>query len=523
MRRCQIPGAMLGVILLVNPLCAQPGDKAADPARLVVLIDARLDEVFQKARVKPAPPATDAEFLRRACLDITGRIPLPSEIYDYLGDKGPDKSRRLIDKLLADPRFAVHFANVWRAELLPELTSEPAAGVFKTGFEAWLRARFQAGTRYDALVRELVAVPLPSDPKDAEPVLRDPARPNPLAFLAVKGAQPDNLAAAVTRSFLGIQLECAQCHHHPFGKWKREQFWAQAAFFAGLQRHGNNMFAPLSENGTVRKIQLPYGKKAMQPAVFLDASSPDWKAPASPRQMLADWITAPENPYFARATVNRVWGHFFGYGLVDPVDDFRDDNPPSAPQLLDDLAKAFVAADYDLRFLIRAICQTQAYRRTSALTHPSQDTVPLPARMTVKALSGEQFFDSLAQATGYRDEQDKGAARRRFLAQFQLAGHRAKPETSVSQALTLLNGRFLAWATDPEKCPTLIAVTQMPGWTKAQRIEALYLATLSRPPRQDELDRIDAFARKGQRVTEAQLLADVFGVLLNSAEFRLNH
>jgi hypothetical protein len=514
---------MLGVLLLVSPLCAQSGAKTADPAKLAALIDARLDEVFQKANVKPAPPADDAEFLRRACLDITGRIPLPFEIHDYLGDKGADKDRRLIDKLLADPLYAVHFANVWRAELLPELTSEPAAGVFKTGFEAWLRARFQAGTHYDALVRELVAVPLPSNPQDAEPVLRDPAKPNPLAFLAVKEARPDNLAAAVTRSFLGIQLECAQCHNHPFGKWKREQFWAQAAFFAGLERRGNSIFAPLNENVAVGKIQLPYGKKGMQPAKFLNASSPNWKAPASPRRALAVWITAPENPYFARATVNRVWGHFFGVGLVDPVDDFRADNPPSAPEILDDLAKAFVAADYDMRFLIRAICQTQAYRRTSALTHPSQDTVPLPARMMVKALSGEQLFDSLAQATGYRDEQDKGAARRQFLARFQLGGHRAKPETSVSQALTLLNGRFLAWATDPEKCPTLIAVTHIPGWTRAQRIEALYLSTLSRPPRQDELDRIEVFAGKARKSTEAQLLGDVFWVLLNSAEFRLNH
>src|SRR5262249_4067426 len=156
-----------------------------------------------------------------------------------------------IDQLLAEPRYAVHFANVWRAELLPELSSNPAAIEFKVGFEAWLRSRFRAGAGYDTMVRELLALPLPVDKASAEPVLRDPGRPNPLAFFAVKDAKPENLAAAVTRTFLGIQLECAQCHHHPFAPWKQEQFWSQAAFFSGIKRHGRGIFAPLTENPAV--------------------------------------------------------------------------------------------------------------------------------------------------------------------------------------------------------------------------------------------------------------------------------
>src|SRR5262249_51352461 len=152
-----------------------------------------------------------------------------------------------------------------------------------------------------------------------------------------------------------------------------------------------------------------------QPAEFLDAGRPVWQAGRSPRSVLAEWVTAPANPYFARAAVNRLWGHFFGSGLVDPVDDFRDDNPPSDPDLLNALAAAFVEPLFDLGNLIRAICSSQAYQRSSSRTHASQDDTRLPARMTVKALTGEQFFDSLALATGYRDDQDRGTARREFL------------------------------------------------------------------------------------------------------------
>jgi len=510
--------APMAILMLAGFARAQ----TPDPAVLAERIDRRLEKIFASEKVQSAPQSDDAEFLRRVYLDLAGRIPRPADVHAFLADTTPDKRRRLIDQLLAEPRFAVHFANLWRADLLPETANVPGAALFQSGFEAWLRARFRAGVGYDKMVRELLTIPLPAQEQNAEPVLRDPERANPLAFLAVKESKPENLAAAVTRSFLGIQLECAQCHNHPFAEWKQEQFWGQAAFFAGLQRSGNGIFAPLSENTEVRQVALPNGNK-MQQAEFLSGPRADWQGKNSPRQMLADWITSAENPYFARATANRLWGHFFGFGLVDPVDDFRDDNPPSDAELLDDLTASLVAARFNMPYLIRAICQTRAYQRTSARTHPSQDETRLPARMAVKAMTGEQLFDSLTLASGYRDEQDKGAARRQFLTRFQLAGRRGEPETSVPQALTLLNGSFVAWATDPERCPTLIAAAQTPGLTTAQRIEMLYLATLSRPPRAEELTRLDNFARQAADRPEAEMLADVFWMLLNSAEFRLNH
>src|SRR5262245_43230746 len=292
---------------------------APDPLELANRIDKRLETRWKADKVQPAPLADDAEFLRRTFLDITGRIPRAADVHEFLADKSPDKRRKLIDGLLDDPRFAVHFANVWRAELLPEITSDRGAEVFQAGFEAWLRQKLRAGVGYDRLVRELLTVPIAAEGKDVEPVLRAPERPNPLAFFAVKEARSENLASAVARTFLGIRLECAQCHDHPFAQWKQEQFWSQAAFFAGVRRQGRGVFAPLTETLDRHELTPPSGRKA-QSAEFLDGGRPKWQAERSSRTVLAEWVTSPDNPYFARAAANRVWGHFFGTGLVEPID-----------------------------------------------------------------------------------------------------------------------------------------------------------------------------------------------------------
>jgi hypothetical protein len=239
--------------------------------------------------------------------------------------------------------------------------------------------------------------------------------------------------------------------------------------------------------------------------------------------VLADWLTSRENPYFAKAAVNRVWGQFFGFGIVDPVDDFHDDNPPSDPELLADLAATFVESGFDLSYLIRGICLSQAYQRTSRRTHASQDETRLPARMAVKALTGEQFVDSLMLATLHDEESDRGSARRQLLSRFALAGPVGEPETSVQQALTLLNGRFVEQATSPERSRLLVAVTRIPSLSSAERIETLYVATLSRQPSPAEAERLARYVADAAPDRESERLADVLWMLLNSAEFRLNH
>jgi hypothetical protein len=517
--------ALAACLLVVAPAIAG----APDPQELADRIDRQIAARWKADKITPAPLADDAEFLRRVSLDLTGRIPTPREVHDFLADTRADKRRRLIDDSLDSYRHAAHFANVWRAVLLPEAAAGDAR-YFAPGFEAWLRQRFRDNVGYDRLVRELLTTSLPAPGTPLRSVLGPANQPNSVAFFAAKEGKPENLAAATTRVFLGVQIECAQCHDHPFGRWSKEQFWEQAAFFGGIRREGDGTFAPLTEAADLHKVALPNSKHTAE-ALFLDGKEPTVTPKQSARAALADWVTAADNPYFARAGANRVWGELFGIGIVDPVDDFNDKNTPSHPELLDDLARAFAESHFDLNYLVRGICLSQTYQRSSARTDASQDDPRTFARMATKGLSGEQFFDSLAQAIGYRapaeakDAFQRGprTARDRFLVEFAPQGRPSEPETSVQQALTLMNGKFLNEAANLETSATLMAVCETPGMTTEERIEALYVAALSRKPSAREREKLAAYVRRGTKDEFARRLGDVFWAVLNSAEFRLNH
>jgi len=496
----------------VTMLCIAALAPAAepDPRVLAARIDKHLAERMKADGVTPAVRAGDAEFLRRVTLDITGRIPAPRDVHEFLADTDPHKRERLIDELLETPQHAVHFTNVWRGLLLPELLGGNEGRIFQQGFESWLNDRMRRNVAYDVWVRELLAAPISVDADAPTLVLQRPEAMNELGYFAMKEANPANLAAGATRVFLGIQIECAQCHDHPFARWSRDQFWNQAAFFAGIEKQGEGTFAPLSEKRERRSIKIPETAKTVQ-AMFLDGTAPAWNAPVSPRELLANWMTRPDNPYFARTAVNRLWGHFFGIGIVDPVDDFNDDNKPSHPELLDELSKAFADAKFDQRFIMRALCRTEAYQRTSAGSASDRRHF---ARMTVKGLSAEQFHASFVQATGLGKND-----RPRFLTQFAVQGKLSDPETSILQALTLMNGKLADAATSMSKSPTLRAIVGMPGLSIEERIEAIYLTTLARKPSPAELTRV----RKHVGDDAEGKLGDVMWALLNSAEFRLNH
>ncbi len=509
-------------------LAAPPGQAplgralSSDPARLAATIDRRLQELWQAEQVEPAPMTDDAEFLRRVSLDIAGRIPSSADVYAFLEDPSADKRTAVIDRLLDSPRHAQHFANLWRAELLPEVSTNPQARELQFGFERWLTEQFRGNVPHDQFVRSLIAIPLPGVGQAAEPVLRDPQRSNPLAFIAAKDARPENLAAAVTRTFLGIRLECAQCHDHPFAAWTREQFWSQAAFFAGLKKSSGGLLAPLNEVAQLRAIAAQEGEAKIE-ARFLTGDQPAWTAAASPRDLYAEWLTSSENHYFAKAAVNRLWGQFFGTGIVHPVDDFHDANPPSDELLLDTLAAEFVQSGFDARYLIRAICLSKAYQQTSAQSSDHQAQSAIAARMTVKALTPEQLYDSFILATRFEEADRRGNLRREFLSRFAQAGELGEPTTSVQQALTLLNGALVAQATDPQRSPALIAIAHTPRLSTEMRIEALYVTALGRRPTAAELSRLQSFVAVAGEEQQTERLADIFWMLLNSLEFRVNH
>jgi hypothetical protein len=511
-------------------LAAPPGDR--DAAALAARIDGHLARSLRADGVEPAPPADDAEFLRRVYLDVAGRIPRVDEARAFLADTRADKRDRLVDRLLASPAYANHAAQNLRAFLVPQASANPQLQHLAVSLEAWLGQRVRAGKHYDEIVRELLTAPLEYHERLAGGPGRPPDGPSAVAFYQAGDLKAETVASAAARLFLGVKLECAQCHDHPFDKWTRTQFWETAAFFAGVP--------PLAADAERRvpaafrrSLEVADLKKTVS-ARFLDGREPDWGAGPDPRAAFAAWATARDNPFFAKVAANRVWAQFFGVGLVDPVDDFGPHNPPSHPELLDDLAGAFAESGFDERFLVRALTRTAAYGRTSRASSAAQDDPRSFARMNVKGLSPEQLFDSLALATGYREPVpraarpafgwDKDSPRGRFVAKFGGGSQRTDRQTSILQALALMNGDWLARQTDPDRGEALRAVADAPFLDDAGRVEALYLATLSRPPRPEELRRLTAYVGSGGPAGDRRrALGDVFWALLNCNEFLLNH
>jgi hypothetical protein len=536
----------LPALLLAAPHAPEEKTPAErDATALATRIDEHLAASWAAAGIKPASLADDAEFLRRVFLDLAGRIPSVAEARAFLKDDSPDKRQRLVDKLLDSPLYVRHFSNVWRSLLIPEATTNIQVQILMPSFEAWLRKELQRNAGYDQIARDLLTAPLSNANPRQLLLTTNTAEPSPLAYYQAKELQPENLAAGTARVFLGVRVECAQCHHHPFASWKREQFWGYAAFFAGMPRGPQpNVRQPAAERPDLHEIKISGTDKVVQ-ASFLDGSKPEWKSGLSGRTALADWMTCPDNPFFARAGVNRMWFYFFGTGLIDPVDEMvGGESKESHPELLDELARQFAARHFDLKYLIRAITASKAYQLSSAATDKSQDDPHLFARMSLRGLTPEQLFDSVAEAIGYTEEvpENNGLAiriqpntpRAQFLARF--AGQTDKAtesQTSILQALSLMNGRLIAAATslDARRSPRLSAIFDAPFLTTASRIETLYLATLSRKPTVKEAERMIRYVETGGDVRADQptpeqkhaALADVFWVLLNSSEFVVNH
>jgi hypothetical protein len=243
-------------------------------------------------------------------------------------------------------------------------------------FEAWLRQHVRANTPYDVLVFKLLTASVTFSARN-QGQLMNQREPSPLAFYQANDLKPENLAASTTRLFLGVKLECAQCHDHPHDHWTRKQFWEYAAFFSGIRANMNGDFiTSVTENGESRSLKIP-GKEQVVLARFLDGTEPRWEADKAARVTLAQWVTDAKNPYFARAAVNRLWAHFFGIGLIEPVDEVKDDNAPSHPELLDELSRQFVAHEFDIKYLVRAITNSQAYQRSSAASERRPDDARL--------------------------------------------------------------------------------------------------------------------------------------------------
>jgi hypothetical protein len=519
-----------------DPLLAP--NKLHTPAQVAAAIDRHLDQALTAAKLTAAPLADDAEFLRRIYLDLNGRVPTAEQAVAFLESKDPDRRAKLIDALLATPQFGEQLGRTWRDWICPpELPSDGNGGQQPhkeaQNFGKWLGARFAAGDGWDRITRDILTV-------DGE--IKN--KPQVIFFgLVGEGGKPSagGTARAVASLFMGVQLQCAQCHDDPYRPWAQKEFWALAAFFRKTTGGFNKITegpAPASDK-VLAQITIP-------PSAFKNAGTGVQAAflggkPFRPekddalRPPFADWLTAKDNPYFSRSYVNRTWFYFFSRGIVHPVDDFRELNPASHPGLLKLLTNEFTASRFDIKHLIRCICNSKAYQRTSRVPSGASEQMVAAltaafGRMPLRVMTADVLYDSLQQIYGdpkldLRTLDDRNSittgmsapvadAYLEFLRRFGTNKEDATDFThGIPQMLTLLNHpRLLAGS---KTLDNYLKTKPIP--TPDQTIEWLYLATLARRPTDEEQADAQRYVKKAS--SPAKAYNGILWMLVNRSEF----
>jgi hypothetical protein len=527
------------LLLLGRIGVAAPGDKAKgqgakpavkvppvsdvrmDQAGLSSYIDKAIAERLKEEGVTASPLASDAEFLRRVYLDITGHIPSAEKAAAFLDDKSPNKRAKLIDELLASEDYGKHLADIWQTLLIPKNSDNRRLNAAPMG--QWLEENFNKNRPWDQMVHDLITATGAQDKNGA-------------TTFYIANATADKMTDEVTKVFLGVQLQCAQCHNHPFTAWKQTEYWGMAAFFTKVQTTRPQAAARQGTPPTVQETDRPRRGRAglpesakIVPPKFLGGAEPSVTASAPYRPVLADWLTTAQNPYFSKAMANRIWGQYLGRGLVNPVDDMNDDNPASHPELLQELANQFAKNGFDVKYLVRAICNSHAYQRSSKPAGGNVDAAPnLYAHMAVKVLTPEQMFDSLGNVLGKPEGRPadgrrpmgrpgpNGGSRAAFVAFFGIDDTVSVTEYQVGipQALNLMNSPRINNAVQNN---AIVRSSKPP----TEVIDGLYLATVARRPTAHERERLTTYVKKSGEPTQAY--ADILWALLNSSEFTLNH
>ncbi len=529
---------------LIGILCfpiASDSQAAEDTLpELTAWIDQRFEQQYELIRQRVPEVVDDATFLRRIYLDLAGRIPVVSEVRDFTSDRQPNKRLRVINQLLDDARFSSHTARVWRRILLPP--NATANANFAVSLDRWLEDQFSRNASYDEIARRLVTaggaeteVPAAEDePPDQQPANLDESPPSsPIAYLQNTGGQPANMASSVSRVFLGIRLECAQCHDHPFTTWRQRDFWGVAAFFSGARLTNQRVLGRLNAEQQTPVVDsrstsiTDESGTAYQAALLWMGDEVDIELPPDevPRQYFARWMTSADNPHFAATAVNRIWQHLCGSGLTDSVDDLDQASDAERELILDDLAEKFAAGGFDVKGLVRAICASRFYQRPSEsiVVESAVDARPL------KVLTPEQLFDSLEvalalpisridQGPRYNGQRDALVSRME-----EALGERPDDfRSGIPQALALMNGQITANATDLKTSRTLRAVVDAPFFDLSEKVDTLFLTTLSRPPHQPEREKFVSYIKsKGSDQEKAEAYSEIMWALINSPEFVL--
>ncbi len=362
-------------LLALTWLGERPLEAASSDEEIVAKINGFVKQGWSDSSVTPSERADDGEYARRVSLDIVGHIPAYQRLVQFLNDSSPDKRARLVDELLDDPDYAEQFSTIWGNLLIGRANNRRTnRGVL----ERWIKRQFEKNARYDQFVYDLISAEGNSEQNGA------------VGFLAAHLNENAVPATAITaRLFLGLQVQCTQCHNHPFNDWKQSQFWGMNAFFRGTRRQGmgnaqRNDF-DLTDNDAESIVFFEKRSGIMEAITrqFVDGTLVVGESNDSPRKQLAKLVIDPSKPYLGRAAVNRMWAHFLGSGFTRPIDDMGPHNPPSHPELVDYLAQEFQAAGYDQKRLIRWIAASDAYNLTSRF-HSRHDPAPL-----APALRGE--------------------------------------------------------------------------------------------------------------------------------------
>jgi hypothetical protein len=484
--------------------------------------------------IPPSPLADDATFLRRVTVDITGRLPTEAEVSAFLADSSPDKRDRWIDQLIDSPEYADYFANKWNMVLRNRQRGNDRRET-TFGFHQWIWSSLYENKPYDQFVREILTASGSADE-------------NPPVVWYREVDQANEQVEDVAQLFLGVRIQCARCHHHPFEKWSQDDYYGLAAFFSRVGRKNE-----LAMNGQLRDKRI-FHQDAQGPAAARNERSGKMLPPAGlgatpltltadddPRLKLVDWMSDRQNPFFARALVNRYWKHFFSRGIVEPEDDMRETNPPSNPELLQGLAQHFVDTGFDLKQLVRTICQSSTYQLSSLPNEYNLKDKQNFSRYYPKRLTAEVLYDAFHQVTGTqaglgglpqgsRSMQipDPSMAQNvYFLKVFgQPQGDTAcecerSQEANLAQSLHLLNSSEVQnkIAAGDARPAVLAAQKELDNAVKVQQ---LYRWMYSRNPDADELQ--TALNHLAKHVDNPKLaFEDITWALINTKEFLFNH
>ena len=484
-------------------------------------IDRLVADKLEKLRLNPSDLCTDEEFLRRVTIDIVGMLPTEEEYEAFLNDPSLGKRTKRIDDLLERKEFSEIWAMKW-AELLMIKSTNTVSYKAAFMYNSWLTNQIAANVPIDKIVQKLLS--------SSGGVFKE-------ATTNFYQIETDTLKTSenVAQVFMGIRTQCAQCHNHPFDRWTMDDYYGFAAFFAQIGRKtGEDYRETIVFDRKGGEIKHPVTGANTAPK-FLGGSVPETKG-KDRREVLAEWITSEKNPYFSMSVANRIWAHFMGVGIVEPVDDFRVSNPASNPELLAEIAKKLTEYQFDFKQMVRDICGSQAYQRSCVPNADNKNDLRNYSHATVRRIPAESLLDCISQATKTKDkfrglplgaravQIADGSTSNYFLNSFgrsdraTVCACEASTDPSLSQALHLLNGDSVNGKINQGK---LIQEWTGQGLKPEQIVEKIYVRAIGRKPKSNEMETLMKIV--GEAANPTQGLEDVFWATLNSREFIFNH